>query len=135
MEKLAYRPAELAEATGTSVEFIRQQIKEKKLTARKISDVVVILREEVERWLQNSVPVFQKEEAVNEKDEQVEEIVHSGYQIILWRNGGRTDYFATIGKENSNYSTFFEPSDFASIEDARIAAIAEVEKRTARRKK
>jgi excisionase family DNA binding protein len=51
LTKLAYRVTEIAELTGTSVPFIRKQIANKQLSARKLGDAVVILRADLEKWL------------------------------------------------------------------------------------
>lgn len=53
--KLSYRVSELAEATGFSIEFVRKQIREKKLSARKVGDAVIVLKEDVDRWLNSAV--------------------------------------------------------------------------------
>jgi excisionase family DNA binding protein len=55
--KLAYRIAELADLTGTSSAFIRKQIAEKKLSARKVGDAVIILKKDADKWLSSAVEV------------------------------------------------------------------------------
>lgn len=55
LNKLAYRINEIAEVTGTSPGFIRKQIASKQLPARKIGDAVIVLKKDLETWL-NTAP-------------------------------------------------------------------------------
>ena len=56
-QKLAYRIHEVAETTGTSVPFIRKQIANKQLPARKIGDAVIVLKKDLEKWLNNATEI------------------------------------------------------------------------------
>ena len=57
LDKLAYRIHQVAEVTGTSPGFVRKQIAEKKLTARKLGDAVIILKKDLEQWLNTAQEV------------------------------------------------------------------------------
>lgn len=54
MDKLAYTLDEAAEAVGQSVDVIRRKVRAKELPVRYPSARPVILREDLEAWLQSA---------------------------------------------------------------------------------
>lgn len=52
-DRLAFGLKELAELTGVSKEFLRLEIKRGKLKSKKLGRRIVIVSEEVNRYLQN----------------------------------------------------------------------------------
>lgn len=58
LDRIAYRYREAAEATGTSLNTIRAAVERGELTARQISErVIVIERQELEAWIHNKPAV------------------------------------------------------------------------------
>jgi excisionase family DNA binding protein len=54
-QRLAYGPIDLAQKTGTSVQFIREQIRTGKLKASKLGRRVVIPVLSIEEWLESGM--------------------------------------------------------------------------------